>query len=161
MRITGSNAFAPLYIVPALPAFLDAHPKVEVELNLSDSYVDLVGEGFDLAVRVGDLPDSSLKARRLANSRRVVFAAPSYSARHGRPRRPEELAQHQCIIGTAARDGNAWPFKVDGRVKSVKVSGRFRISGAQAANEAAVRGSASAMLRCGKCARWLIAGPSN
>jgi DNA-binding transcriptional LysR family regulator len=140
LRFTGSNAFAPLYIVPALPAFLNAHPKVEIELNLSDSYVDLIGEGFDLAVRIGDLPDSSLKARRLANSRRVVFAAPSYFARHGRPRRPEDLAQHQCIVRTAARDGNAWPFKIDGRVKTVKVGGRFRTSSAPAANEAAVQG---------------------
>jgi DNA-binding transcriptional LysR family regulator len=140
LRATGSTAFAPLYVVPALPAFLKAHPRVEVELDLSDGYVDLVGEGFDLAVRIGDLPDSSLKARRLADSRRVVFGAPSYFAEHGRPRRPEDLKRHQCIVRTAAREGNAWPFKVAGRLKSVTVAGRFRTSSAMAANEAAVRG---------------------
>jgi len=140
LRISGSSAFAPLYIVPALPSFLAAHPKVEVELDLSDGYVDLVGEGYDLAVRIGELPDSSLKRRQLANSRRVVFAAPSYFARHGTPRRPEDLAHHECIVRTAAHDGNAWPFNVDGRVKTVKVAGRFRTSGALAANEAAARG---------------------
>ncbi len=140
LRISGSSAFAPLYIVPALPAFLAAHPKVEVELDLSDGYVDLVGEGYDLAIRIGELPDSNLKRRRLANSRRVVFSAPSYFARHDKPRRPEDLARHECIVRTAARDGNAWPFNVDGRVKTVKVAGRFRTSGALAANEAAVRG---------------------
>jgi DNA-binding transcriptional LysR family regulator len=140
LRVTGSTAFAPLYVVPALPAFLKAHPRVEVELDLSDGYVDLVGEGFDLAVRIGELPDSSLKARRLADSRRVVFGAPSYFAEHGRPRRPEDLKRHQCIVRTAAREGNAWPFKVAGRLKSVTVAGRFRTSSAMAANEAAVRG---------------------
>jgi DNA-binding transcriptional LysR family regulator len=140
LRISGSSAFAPLYIVPALPDFLAAHPKVNLELDLSDGYVDLVGEGYDLAIRIGELPDSSLKMRRLANSRRVVFSTPSYFARHGKPRRPEDLARHECIIRTAARDGNAWPFNVDGRVKIVKVAGRFRTSGALAANEAAMRG---------------------
>jgi len=140
LRISGSSAFAPLYIVPTLPTFLAAHPKVEVELDLSDGYVDLIGEGYDLAIRIGELPDSTLKRRRLANSRRIVFSAPSYFAQHGKPRRPEDLARHECIVRTAARDGNAWPFNVDGRVKTVKVAGRFRTSGALAANEAAVRG---------------------
>lgn len=140
LRIAGSTAFAPLYIVPHLPAFLQAHPRVEIELDLSDGYVDLIGGGFDLAIRIGDLPDSSLKARRLANSRRVVFGAPSYFAKHGRPRQPDDLVRHACIVRTAALEGNAWPFTVDGRMKAVKVAGRFRTSGALAANEAAVRG---------------------
>lgn len=140
LRVAASTAFAPLYIVPALPAFLQAHPKVEVALDLSDGYVDLIGEGFDLAVRIGELPDSSLKARLLANSRRVVFSAPAYFAKHGRPRRPEELADHQCIVRTAAREGNAWPFTVDGRIRSVRVTGRFQTSGALAANAAATQG---------------------
>jgi DNA-binding transcriptional LysR family regulator len=140
LRVAGSTAFAPLYVVPALPVFLKDHPKVEVELDLSDGYVDLVGESYDLAIRIGELPDSNLTVRRLANSRRVVFAAPSYFARHGRPRRPEDLAHHQCIVRTAARDANAWPFRIDGRTKAVKVSGSFRTNSALAANEGAVQG---------------------
>ena len=140
LRIAGSPAFATLYIVPTLPAFLKDHPKVEVELDLSERYVDLIGESYDLAIRIGDLPDSTLTARRLANSRRVIFAAPSYFSAHGRPRRPEELAHHQCIVRTAARDSNVWPFRIDGRTKTVKVAGRFRTNGAVAANEAAVQG---------------------
>jgi len=140
LRIAASNAFAPLYIVPALPVFLQSHPKVEIELDLSDGFVDLVGESYDLAIRIGDLPDSNLTVRRLANSRRVVFAAPRYLAAHGRPRRPEELARHQCIVRTAARGGNAWPFRIDGRIRTVKVAGRYRTNGALAANEGAVQG---------------------
>jgi DNA-binding transcriptional LysR family regulator len=140
LRVTSSTAFAPLYIVPAVRAFLEAHPGLEIELDLSDRYVDLISEGFDLAIRIGELPDSNLKARRLANLRRVVFAAPNYLAKHARPRRPQDLVHHQCIVRTAARDGNAWPFMIDGRLKSVKVAGRFRTSGALAANEAAMQG---------------------
>jgi DNA-binding transcriptional LysR family regulator len=88
LRLTGSNAFAPLYVVPATAAFLNIHPKVSVDLELSDRYVDLIDEGFDLAIRIAETPDSTLKARRLTNLRRVVFASPTYIAKHGRPSRP-------------------------------------------------------------------------
>ena len=140
LRISGSASFAPLHIVPALPEFLAKYPGVEVELELSDGFVDLVGEGFDLAIRIGDLPDSGLKARRLANSRRVVFAAPSYLARQGRPRTPDDLKHHQCIVRTTTRFGNDWPFEVKGRMRSIKVAGRVRTSGADTANAAAALG---------------------
>ena len=140
LRVTSSTAFGPLHVVPAIRAFLADHPGIAVELELSDRYADLVGDGFDVAIRIGDLPDSNLKARRLADLRRVVFAAPGYLAGHGRPRQPQDLQHHQCIVRTAARDGNAWPFLVDGRPRTVRVKGRFRTSGAMAANEAAALG---------------------
>ena len=107
---------------------------------MSDGYVDLIGEGYDLAIRIGELPDSTLKSKLLATSRRVVFGAPSYFAKNGRPQSPDDLLRHECIVRTAARDANAWPFKVNGRLVTVKVAGRLRTSGALAANEAAVRG---------------------
>lgn len=140
LRIAGSTVFSPFYVVPALTEFLAAHPRVEVELELSDGYVDLIGEGYDLAIRIGELPDSTLKSKLLATSRRVVFGAPSYFAKNGRPQSPEDLLRHECIVRTAARDANAWPFKVNGRLVTVKAAGRLRTSGALAANEAAVRG---------------------
>jgi len=140
LRITCSTVFAPLYVVPAVCAFLESHPKVNIDLDMSDSYVDLISQGFDLAIRIGELPDSSLKARRLADLRRVVFAAPDYFAKHGRPKVPGDLAGHQCLVRTSARDGDAWPFRVGARLKTVKVAGRFRASGALAVNEAAVQG---------------------
>jgi DNA-binding transcriptional LysR family regulator len=140
LRISASTNFAPLHIVPALPEFLASYPGVEIELELSDGFVDLVGEGFDLAIRIGDLPDSGLKARRLADSRRVVFAAPSYLARHGRPRSPDDLKRHQCIVRSTTRFGNDWPFKVKGRMRTFKVAGRVRTSGAATANAAAALG---------------------
>ena len=140
LRITSSTVFAPLYVVPAVCAFLESHPKVDIELDMSDGYVDLISQGFDLAIRIGELPDSSLKARRLADLRRVVFAAPAYFAKHGRPKVPGDLTGHQCLVRTSARDSDAWPFLVGGRLKTVKVAGRFRSSGAPAVNEAAVQG---------------------
>jgi DNA-binding transcriptional LysR family regulator len=140
LRIAGSTSFAPLHIVPVLPEFLAGYPGVEIEIELSDGFVDLVGEGFDLAIRIGDLPDSGLKARRLADSRRVVFAAPSYLATHGRPRNPDDLKGHQCIVRTTTRFGSDWPFKVKGRMRTIKVAGRVRTSGAATANAAAVLG---------------------
>ena len=140
LRITSSTVFAPLYVVPAVCAFLESHPKVDIELDMSDGYVDLISQGFDLAIRIGELPDSSLKARRLADLRRVVFAAPDYFAKHGRPKVPGDLAGHQCLVRTSARDSDAWPFLVGGRLKTVKVAGRFRSSGAPAVIEAAVQG---------------------
>src|SRR5262245_29372647 len=140
LRIAGSTGFASLYIVRALPAFLASHPRVEVEIDLSDRFIDLVDEGYYLAIRIGDLPDSTHKAKLLGNSRRVVFASPSYLARNGRPRSPDDLIEHECIVRTFARDGNAWPFRVNGRIKTVKVAGRFRTSGVMAVNAAAVEG---------------------
>jgi DNA-binding transcriptional LysR family regulator len=140
LRITCSTVFAPLYVVPAVCAFLESHPKVDIDLDMSDGYVDLISQGFDLAIRIGELPDSSLKAKRLADLRRVVFAAPDYFAKHGRPKVPGDLAGHQCLIRTSARDSDAWPFLVGGRLKAVKVAGRFRSSEALAVNEAAVQG---------------------
>jgi DNA-binding transcriptional LysR family regulator len=140
LRISSSSAFAPLYLVPVVAAFLNAHREVEIEIELSDAYVDLVERGFDLAVRIGELPESSLLAKRLADLRRVVFSSPAYFKAHGRPRRPEDLARHQCIIRTAARESDAWPFTIDGKLRKIKVGGRFRTSGAITANEAAALG---------------------
>jgi len=140
LRISGSTAFAPLYVVPTIVEFLSAHPKVEVELEVSDRYIDLIAERIDLAIRVGDMPDSVLRVRRLANLRRVCFASPAYLAKHGHPKRPEDLAVHQCVLRTAAVDADAWPFTVDGKRRVIKVGGRFRASSAAAVNEAAALG---------------------
>jgi len=140
LRISASNLFAPDFVVPAVAAFLADNPSVEVELDLADHYVDLVSGGYDVAIRIGPMPDSSLKARRLTRLRRVTVASPAYLARHGVPRHPRELADHACILRTAARDGGAWPFRIDGQVETVAVRGRYRTSGAETANRAAVLG---------------------
>lgn len=140
LRVTTSTAFGALHLVPIISVFLEEHPQIEFELDLSDHYADLVAEGLDLAIRIGEMRDSTLKARRLANLRRVVFASPSYLARRGRPGCPADLLRHACIVRTSALDGNAWPFLIDGKSRQIRVIGRFKTSGALAANEAAARG---------------------
>jgi DNA-binding transcriptional LysR family regulator len=138
LRISATAAFGTMYLVPAITAFLDAHQKIDVELDLTDRWVDLIDEGVDMAVRLGELPDSTLKARRLGALRRVVFASPGYLSTHGRPRRPDDLLKHECIVHT--RQGDLWPFRVGSGIRVTKVSGRFRTSGMWAVNEAAVGG---------------------
>jgi DNA-binding transcriptional LysR family regulator len=140
LRISGPTGFAALHLVPATAAFLNIHPKIEVEVSTYDRYVDLVEDNLDLAVHIGPLPDSAAKARRLVDLRRVFFAAPGYFAKHGRPKHPQDLSKHQCIVRTARVGADIWPFTVDGKVRTIKVSGRFRANGASVINEAAAQG---------------------
>ncbi|WP_170761423.1 LysR family transcriptional regulator [Ruegeria lacuscaerulensis] len=97
IRLTSSAALGQLHVVPLVIEFMELNPEVEIELLLTDKIVDLVGEGFDIAVRSGVLPDSSLVSRKLMNNRRFLCAAPAYLEQHGAPRQPEELAMHRCL----------------------------------------------------------------
>ncbi len=140
LRISGPTGFAALHLVPATAAFLKVHTKIEVEVSTYDRYVDLVEDNLDLAVHIGPLPDSVAKAKRLADLRRVFFAAPDYFAKYGRPKHPQDLSKHQCIVRTARLGADIWPFTADGKVRTIKVSGRFRANGAGVVNEAATYG---------------------
>ncbi|WP_394830344.1 LysR family transcriptional regulator [Pendulispora rubella] len=140
LRVSSSVLFAPIYLVPALAAFMDRHPKIEVELALSERYVDLVEEGFDVAIRMGEMADSDLRARRLGSLRAVVYGAPRYFAKHGKPKHPRELAHHQCVIRTVDRHAHQWRFRIGGKATTVKVEGRFRVDGSAAAHAAVVHG---------------------
>jgi DNA-binding transcriptional LysR family regulator len=116
-------------------------PQIDADVNMSDRPVDVVGDGFDLAVRIRELPDSSLKTRRLGELRTVVYGAPDYFKRHGRPRQPSDLADHQCILRrTAQGEADAWRFRIDGRLTTVQVNGRFRTDSTTAAHAAARHG---------------------
>lgn len=140
LRIGASVQFAPIYLVPVAAAFMHRHPQVSIELAVADSFVDLVDANLDLALRIGDLPDSELRARRLGALRRVVYGAPSYFKLHGRPARPEDLKHHQCVVRDATGADAKWPFMVDGRLRSVGVGGRFRANSTAAVIQAAVEG---------------------
>jgi DNA-binding transcriptional LysR family regulator len=127
LSIAAPVQFAAAFVVPAAAQFMRRYPRVEVDLKVSDQAVDLVGEGIDLAVRIRELPDSSLKARRLGQLRTVVYGAPGYFARHGRPRRPDALVDHQCVVRTFAPDETeTWRFRIGRQLKSVRVKGAFR-----------------------------------
>ena len=109
LRITAPAGFGRRHVAPLVPAFLSRHPEVSVSLNLSDRVVDIVNEGFDCAVRVGDLTDSSLISMRLADNRRLCVAAPSYLKRAGTPKHPSELMRHECLtLSSDASQTRGW-----------------------------------------------------
>lgn len=123
LRVSAPMSFGQRHIGPVVSEFLVRNPDVEIDLVLDDRFVDLLAEGFDVAVRVAELRDSSLVARRLCASRRVLCAAPGYLARHGTPATPDELAAHRCIGYAYMASGCDWPFQSrDGR-RLVRVHG--------------------------------------
>lgn len=112
LRVTAPAGFGRRHVAPLVPRFRELHGDVTVSLNLSDRVVDLAGEGFDCAVRVGDFPDSSLVSVRLADNRRLCVATPEYLRRHGTPRHPSELAKHDCLtLSSDASQTRGWAFR--------------------------------------------------
>jgi len=141
LRINVPMSFGILHVAPALAGFRAAYPEVEVGMDLNDRVVDLVEEGYDLALRIADLPDSSLVARKLAPVRRVVAASPDYWARRGKPQRPEELARHDCLIYTYLPSSHEWQFRgADGRAVRVRVAGPLEANNGDALRAAAQAG---------------------
>ena len=113
LRLTAPAGFGRRHVAPLVPQFRALHPEVQVSLNLSDRVVDLAAEGYDCAVRVGDLPDSSLVSVRLADNRRLCVAAPQYLQRHGTPRHPSELVRFDCLtLSSDASQTRGWAFLV-------------------------------------------------
>jgi DNA-binding transcriptional LysR family regulator len=110
LRLTAPSTYGRLHVAPVVNAFLAAHPAVEVELLLLDRVVDLVEEGLDAGVRIGELPESSLIATRVDETRRVVCASPAYLKRAGVPAAPRDLAAHRCVVFTGLTPGDEWSF---------------------------------------------------
>ena len=111
LRITAPAGFGRRHVAPLVPRFRESHPDVTISLNLSDRVVDLAGEGYDCAVRVGDLPDSSLVSVRLADNRRLCVATPEYLRRRGTPRHPNDLARFDCLsLSSDASQTRGWAF---------------------------------------------------
>jgi DNA-binding transcriptional LysR family regulator len=115
LRITAPAGFGRRHVAPLVPRFHEQHPEVTVSLNLGDRVVDLAGEGFDCAVRVGDLPDSALVSVRLADNRRLCVATPKYLRQHGTPQHPGELSKFACLtLSSEASQTRGWAFSVPG-----------------------------------------------
>ena len=132
LRITAPAGFGRRHVAPLVPRFLAQHPDVSVSLNLSDRVVDIVNEGVDCAVRVGDLPDSALVSVRLAENRRLCVATPAYLKRAGAPKHPSELARHECLtLSSDASQTRGWAFTIDGEVTHLRAGGRLDCSDGQ------------------------------
>ncbi|KWT97489.1 LysR family transcriptional regulator [Variovorax sp. WDL1] len=113
LRVTAPAGFGRRHVAPLVPRFHAVHPEVTISLNLSDRVIDVAGENFDCAVRVGDLPDSSLVSLRLADNRRRCVATPEFIRRHGAPRHPNELARFACLtLSSDASQTRGWAFRV-------------------------------------------------
>ena len=131
LRICGAVTFASIHLMPRLPEFLTRHPELEMEVVLDDRNIDLVQEGIDVALRMGQLSDSSLTAKRIASGRHVVVGTPAYFARTGEPTAPDDLAAHQAVIYDQGGGGRDWTFQRDDAEIAVKLKGRLRVSAAE------------------------------
>jgi DNA-binding transcriptional LysR family regulator len=158
LKVNAPMTFGTMHLAPALPAYLDAFPEVTVDMTLNDRVVDLLEEGFDVAVRIGRLADSSLVARRLAPCRMLTCAAPSYLARHGRPRTPQELGLHDCLGYAYSPSRDGWEYiGPDGSV-TVKAKGRLRANNGEALVAVAAAGLGIVMSPTFIASRDLAAG---
>lgn len=131
-------SFGRVTLVPELPGFFERYPDISLDLSFSDSPVDLIAEGYDLAVRTGQISDSRLTTRLLTRGPQITFAAPRYLERHGEPATPPDLKDHNCIVG---RFGSEWSFRdPGGDTLTVRVGGNAVINSGDALREAAVAG---------------------
>lgn len=149
LRLCAATTFASLMILPRLPEFLATHPDLEVDIILDDRMIDLVSEGVDIALRIGDLADSSAVARRIATGRRSVVASPAYLDRHGVPRTPSELVPHQAIVHPQL--GNSWTFAKAGTELTVQLSGRVRFTAAEG-----IRAAVKAGMGLAVASEWMF-----
>lgn len=138
LRVASSVSFGRLQLAPRLRGFLQVHPQVSVDLQLSDQNVDLLSEGVDVAIRIGELKDSNLIARQIGLTRRLTVASPAYLAQHPGPQTPEELAQHNCLLFTLLKQFDTWSFD-DGRY-SVQVRGNVHSNNSEAIREMVLSG---------------------
>jgi DNA-binding transcriptional LysR family regulator len=133
IRLAAPVSFGVLHVAPLLPEFFAQYPDITIDIQMNDAIVDLVGEGFDAAIRIAALPDSSLIARMLCPMPRYLVGAPPYFAAHGRPRHPLELAEHQCIAHARGSTTETWHFsKKDGETATIRPSGRLRCNNGDA-----------------------------
>jgi DNA-binding transcriptional LysR family regulator len=140
IRMSAPLSFGTQYLAPALADFAREHPRVELDVSLDDRTVDLVGGGYDLAVRIGNLKDSALIVRRIAPVRAAVLASPDYLAERGRPEAPRDLERHDLLLYANIGRGNQWRFKVDGRWIQVGGHIRLRADNGELLREAACAG---------------------
>ena len=142
LRIAAPLSFGATHLAPVLAELALRHPLLHVHTAFSDRFVDLVGEGFDVGIRVGFLSDSSLVGRRIAPLRGMCVATPSYLAAHGAPATPEDLMRHECLL----QGNETWPFIADGKTIAIRPQGRFKADNGSALLAGALAGLGIAAL---------------
>jgi len=152
LRICAPVTFARLHLVPKLGAFLDAHPKLRLELVMDDRAIDLVAENIDAALRMGALTDSALVARKLTQGERLVVASPAYLARRGVPITPADLLEHDAIVYGQTSGGEEWGFRRGTSETSVHIQTRLTISAAEGVRAAVIAGQGFSI-----SSRWMFA----
>jgi DNA-binding transcriptional LysR family regulator len=158
LRVSASLPFGTMFVAPAVARFLARHPQVVVDLNLTDDVVDLLAERTDVAIRMGNLPDSALVARKLGQSRRVICASPDYLARYGIPERPQELAQHDCLTFNFRHPRTTWPFRCGGEIIDQPVSGSLQLNNGETMRQMALAGVGIARIGLFHVAEHIAAG---
>ncbi|SKD00144.1 transcriptional regulator, LysR family [Burkholderia sp. CF099] len=151
LRVSAAVTFACLHVLPSLDAFLSRHPKLEIDLKLDDRIIDLLEEGMDVALRMGALTDSSMTARRIGRSPRLVVGTPDYFSSAGVPTTPAELERHQAIVYSQGGGGETWTFRQNDSDVDVTVSGRVRVSAAEGMRTAVLNGMGLAI-----ASRWMF-----
>ncbi|MCA9671741.1 MAG: LysR family transcriptional regulator [Myxococcales bacterium] len=152
LRVSVPVVFGRLFVLPHIAALLRRHDELELELTFNDRYVNLIEEGYDVALRVGIPIDSTLRTRKLGETARVLVASPSYLAKHGAPRSPRDLAQHQCLLHSDLSTPETWVFRGrGGEATRAQVRGRFGANNSEALLAMARAGLGVALL-----AEWLV-----
>lgn len=146
LKVTAPSTFAHRHVTPHLPGFGELYPEVGIELHVNDRIADLVDEGFDLAIRIAQLKDSSLIARRLAPNYRSIVATPAYLKQRGIPESPDDLLRHDLITGTVGSTINDWHFVIDGEEQVIRTQGKIAINNGDAILSAVLSGGGLAML---------------
>lgn len=137
LKVTAPTSFGRMHVAPHLGAFMEANPDLSINLILSDSFVDIVGDGYDVAIRIAELADSSLVARKIAPVRRILCATPSYLARHGAPKTFDDLAEHNCLTHVA---GEAWRLEGPAGPVAFRPNGALMTNSSEVVREAVLAG---------------------
>ena len=147
IRIAAPMSFGLVHVAPMLPEFLATYPEISVDFHMSDAPVDLIADGFDAAIRIAVLPDSSLVVRTLCEMPRYLVGSPSYLAKCGRPKHPTHLSEHRCIDYAYTREPGIWRFKhASGESVAVRPSGPLRVNNGDAMLPALIAGTGLGIL---------------
>ena len=140
LRIAAPMVFGRLHIAPLIPEFLRRYPKIQLQMQMDDKTTDLIAGGFDLAIRIGELPDSSLIARKIAPCLSVICASPEYLARQSVPHTPQQLSQHNCLFYSYFRDGVEWTFLSPQGPTRIQPNGNYQVNNSDVIHQATLDG---------------------